>query len=142
MPTYAREDNFRVTVQVTGGPGAFGTTGVIFDTLSGGNVESEPTKYRPGGMGKQIILGNPKEISDITVGVIYDDFLHAAVKPLTNVTGRARMTIRVDQLDAEKNTKGSGITYTGVLTGIQPPEHDSEGNNAARLELTMAVDEP
>lgn len=142
MPTYAREDNFRVTVQVAGGPGAFGTTGVVFDTLAGGEVESEPTKYRPGGMGKQLTLGGPKSVSDITVGVIYDDLLHSSVSPLVSLTGKARMTVRFEQLDAEKQPKGNGITYTGVLIGVSRPDHDSEGSDVARLELTMGVDEP
>lgn len=137
-----REDNFRVTVSVTW-RGERRDLGV-FDTKEGGNMTADDSKYRRGGMGPSRAVGGPPEAENVTVSRDWDltrDKQH--LKWLMGAVGSARMEVKQTFLDEGGLAGGSPedlLVQTGVLTGVNPPAHDSNSSNVAMLELTMATD--
>ena len=65
-PSPTREDTWLVTVAVDGRDLG------VFDTVSGGEIDSEEAKYRPGGMAAEICLGGLRTIGNVTVGRYLD----------------------------------------------------------------------
>jgi hypothetical protein len=131
----AREDQRRVTVSVDG----VGSLGV-FDSKTGGNADSEETKYRPGGMATEISLGGPQTMENVTVGRLFDLFRDLPVLPqLFAARGKASVTITDQPLDADGNAFGKPVVYHGKLKAVQMPDHDSNSNDAAKLELECSI---
>ena len=64
-----REDTWQVNVQVQdmddpdGGMRDLG----IWDKMTGGDLDSTDTQYRPGGMNPPIALGGPRNTTNVTV---------------------------------------------------------------------------
>jgi hypothetical protein len=135
MPITSREDQYAVTVQVDAV--SLGT----FDKLSGGELDSEETKYRPGGMGAEVSLGGPKTVTNITVSRIYSlDADHSTnLSTLKASVGKGVATVTKQPLDADGNTYGSPIVYTGVLKNVKLPDHDSGSNDPGMLELEIST---
>lgn len=128
----ARVDQYDVTVAIDGK--ALGT----FDKLAGGEVDSEETSYKPGGMGARVSLGGSVNIGNVTVSVLYDlAAIHSQVHWLASRAGKADMVVTKQPLDADGNAYGRAIVYTGRLKQVKPPDHDSEASDAALLELEM-----
>ena len=127
-----RQDEYNVTVTVDGRD--LGT----FDKFTGGEIDSEELTYKPGAMGPRISLGGSVNIGNVTVSVLYRlETIHAAVHWLISRVGKAAVTITKQPLDVDGNAWGKPLTYQGKLKQINPPEHDSESNDAALLELEM-----
>jgi hypothetical protein len=135
VPIPSREDQYAVTVSVAGV--SLGT----FDKLSGGELDSEETKYRPGGMGAEVALGGPKTVSNVTVSRIYSlDGDHAAnLASLKAAIGKGAVTITKQPLDADGNAYGSPVVYNGILKNVKLPDHDSQSNDPGMLELEVST---
>jgi hypothetical protein len=128
------QNQYDVSVAVDG-VGQLGT----FDTLSGGEIDSDEQKYRPGGMQPSISLGGAAEMGNVTVSRNYElDRDHAIVKQLYAAAGRAAMTVSKQPLDSDGNIFGAPLVYQGKLKRVQAPEHDSNSSDPAMLELEMA----
>lgn len=128
-----RQDQYNVTVSVNGN--SYGT----WDKMSGGDIDSEETKYNPGAMGASISLGGRKTVSNVTVQRLYDlQRDHALMPGLIAMVGKANMVVSKQPLDADGNAFGAPIVYTGKLKMVQLPEHDSESNTAAMVSLEMS----
>jgi len=65
-----RRDTFRVTVEVRDPKGGIHKLGV-WDKRSGGEVDTDIYKYKPGGMAPQVSLGGSKTIGDLTISRLY-----------------------------------------------------------------------
>ena len=129
----SRQDQFNVTVVVDGRN--LGT----FDRKSGGEVDSEELKYRPGAMAQQISLGGFQNVGNVTVGRLFDLGRDLPDVPfLTHRAGKADMTIVVQHLDVDGNPFGKPYTYVGKMKQYTPPEHNSESNDAAMVEIEMS----
>mgnify|MGYP000981747695 CR=1 FL=1 len=132
----SREDQYNVTVRIEGlaNPN-LGT----FDTFSGGEVDSEETKYRPGGMAAQVSLGGSKSVGNVTVSRLYDlSRDHPIVAALIALAGRANMTVTKQPLNVDGSASGAPLVYTGKLKAVTPPDHNSESSDAAMIELEMS----
>lgn len=132
MP-YLREDTHLISVAVDG----VNTAGP-WSTFSGGEVDSEETKIRLGGMTPAVALGGPATPGNVTVGRPFDpgrDDVHA----LADKAGRASAIVTVQPLDANRNAFGRPRVYAGVLKQVTPPNADAGGNDAAMLELEISV---
>jgi hypothetical protein len=128
-----RQDQYNVTVSVNG------TNYGTFDKMTGGDVDSEETKYNPGAMGASISLGGRRTVTNVTVQRLYDlQRDHHLVPNLLAIAGKADMVVAKQPLDADGNAFGAPIVYTGKLKMVQLPEHDSESNSAAMLSLEMS----
>lgn len=129
----SREDQFNVTVTV--GELVLGT----FDKKSGGEIDSEELKYRPGAMGAQVSLGGFVNVGNVTVSRLFDlsrDLPN--VGALRAAVGRANVTAVVQHLDVDGNVFGKPYTYTGKLKQYTLPDHDSMSSDAAMFELEIS----
>ena len=109
-----------------------------WDKLTGGEVDSEELTFKPGAMGSRISLGGSVNLGNVTVSALYDlTRIHAVVHWLIGRVGKATVVITKQPLDVDGNAWGKPLTYRGKLKQINPPEHDSESNDAALVELEM-----
>lgn len=131
-----RQDQWSNTVTIDGRPLG------VWDTLSGGDVESEETKYKPGGMGPEITLGGSVTVNNVTLGRLLrglDDweFMHGL---MANRVGKARVTISRQPLDVDANPFGRPMVYRGVLQAINPGDTDSNSSDAHAWEITVSTE--
>jgi hypothetical protein len=130
-----RQDQYDVRVVVDG------TDLGTFDKLTGGEIDSEETTYKPGGMGARVSLGGSVNPGNVTVSVLYDlTRIHTIIHWLIGRVGKAKATISKQPLDVDGNAFGTAITYPARLKQVNPPEVDSESSDAALLELEFTVD--
>jgi hypothetical protein len=124
--------NTRVTAQV----GSISLGVCAFK--SGGQVEADETKYRPGGMQPQASLGGPVSVENVTIRRLFDPAMRGLFHTLAGLAGKASMTVTSQPLDADGNPQGAPQVYRGILTRVTPPASDANANDAAELELEMS----
>jgi len=130
-----RQDQYDVRVSVDG------TDLGTFDTLTGGEVDSEETTYKLGGMGPRVSLGGSVNPGNVTVAVLYDlQRIHTLVHWLIQRVGKASAVVSKQPLDVDGNAFGRPISYPARLKQVNPPEVDSNSSDAAVLELEFTVD--
>lgn len=126
-----RQDTHAITVIVDGR-----NTGT-WAKMSGGDIDSEETTYKPGAMAPQVSLGGSQTTSNVTVERGYDplvDDLHA----LAAGVGESDVTVIAQPLDAKRNAFGRARVYEGTLKALSMPEADAEGgSNAAMYSLEV-----
>lgn len=131
----SRQDQYAVTFNVDGRDLG------VWDKLSGGEVDSEETKYKPGGMGSQITLGGSVEVGAVTLSRLYvlarDHEGATGIHWLLSRVGKGRCTVNRQPLDADGNVYGRPVVYTGTLKTVTPPEIDSESSDAALIECEI-----
>jgi len=111
----------------------------VWDKKTGGSVDSEDYKYKPGGMAAQVSLGGTRNIEDVTLTRLYrHERDHLRFQNLINWTGRAECIVSQFILDVDGNVFGSPIVWRGKLKTTTPPEHDSESNDPAFIELVIS----
>lgn len=129
-----RQDQHLITVTVDGH-----NLGV-FDKAPGLEADSAETKYKPGGMGPEIVLGGSQTVSNITVSRLYDiQRDHELAKSLLPRRGKAPMSVSWQPLDPDGNPFGKPLVSQGRLKKVKFPDMDSEGTGAAMLELEMST---
>lgn len=110
-----------------------------FDSFDGGEVDSEETKYFPGGMAQQISLGGRKTVGNVTVGRLYDLTRdHVDMGTLLGLVGRASVTVTKTSLDVDGAAQPQPLVYEGKLKSVTPPGHDSESSDAATWEMEIS----
>jgi hypothetical protein len=133
----SRQDQYNVTVTVSYGGTAkdLGT----FDSFSGGEIDSEETKFWPGGLGQQISLGGRRTVNNVTVGRLYDlSRDHPNMGWLAGGIGKADVTVTKTSITVDGVASGRPLVYRGKLKQLTPPEHDSESSDAAMYELEIS----
>jgi hypothetical protein len=130
----SRMDQYAVAVEIDGKDEG------IWDKQSGGGVDSEETKYKPGGMAKEVSLGGSTNIENVTVSRLYVlDRDHLRVKAWMSRVGRATVKVSKQPLDVDGNVFGDPIVYTGKLKRCTPPEVDSESSDAGLVEIEVST---
>lgn len=133
----SREDQYNVTVTVKYG-GTEKDLGT-FDKMGGGEVDSEETKFPPGGMAEEISLGGRKTVGNVTVSRLYDlSRDHGEMGWLIGGVGKADVTVTKTHLDSDGNAWDQPLVYQGKLKAISFPEPDSESSDAALFELEVS----
>jgi hypothetical protein len=108
----------------------------VWDKLSGGEIDSEETKYKPGGMGAPITLGGSVDVGTLTLSRLYMlSRDHDRIHWLIGRVGKASCTIARQPLDADGNAYGRPLVYTCTLKTVNPGEIDSESSDALLLEV-------
>lgn len=110
----------------------------VWDKLSGGEVDSEETRYKPGGMGAPITLGGSVEVGELTVSRLYvlaRD--HDRIHWLISRVGKGVATVARQPLDADGNAYGAPLVYAGTLKTVNPGEIDSESSDALLVECAV-----
>lgn len=130
-----RQDQWNNTVTIDGTPLG------VWDTLGGGDVDAEETKYRPGGMQPQISLGGANTVSNVSLARLLSredwDFMHNL---MARRVGKAKVTVARQPLDVDGNPMGRPLVYTGKLQNVNPGDTDSESSDAQRWEITVSTD--
>lgn len=113
----------------------------VFDTIGGREVDSEETKYRPGGMGPQRSLGGQPTLGNVTLGRLYElarDYDLA--RWAQTRAGRGRVTVSEQPLDTDGNPYGRPSVYRGVLKTVTIPDKDSDSNDAAIWTIVVSTE--
>jgi hypothetical protein len=137
-----RQDTWQITLSVEHpqNPGSMINYGV-WDKKSGGEVDSEEKVYHPGGMVPPISLGGRKTPGNVTLSRNYRlGRDHDNVQQLFDAVGGSRVVVAQQPLDKQGNVYGRPIVYNGTLKRVTPPEHDSEGSDAAMIEVEITID--
>lgn len=113
-----------------------------FDKKSGGEVDSEEYKYKPGAMAESISLGGTKNVGNVTTSRLYRLVRdhQDLTQRLINGVGKARVRMAQQPLDIDGNAFGRPIVYNGTLKRFTPPEHDSESADPALYEIEITVE--
>ena len=134
-PAPTREDTWLVTLTLDGRDMG------VWDTVSGGEIDSEEAKYRPGGMSPEISLGGSTTIGNLTVGRYLDTARDwPLIKWLAGRVGKGRGVIGVTPLSTDGVRAGDPLTYGGTLKTVTRPDVDSTGTDAALVELEFTCD--
>lgn len=142
--TYLRQDQAAITIDIPDLP-AFTSQlhGTSWATLEGGDIESEDTKTRPGGMIPQVNLGGPTTRNDATISRPYTAELHPYLQPLEVLAGRSIVTIKFVILQASGSTfaghPGAVYSMGGVLKNVVRPNWDSNATGTAMLSLVIGM---
>jgi len=144
-----RQDTWMVGLQVENphDPGQFLEFG-IWDTRSGGEIDSDERLYYPGGMLPPYSLGGRPTPNQMTIARNYRigrDHMGTAgppgVQTLIDAVGVSRVIVTVFPMDRFKNQSSRAIVWTGTLKTVNLPEHNSESaSDPGMIELTITVD--
>lgn len=127
-----RQDTYSVSVSVDG------VNLGIWDKMTGGAVDSEEYKYKPGAMAPVVSLGGTKTVDNVVVSRLYRLARdHDRAQWLINRVGNARVVVSKQPLDTDGNVYGKPIIYRGTLKRCTFPEVDSESSNAGLIELEV-----
>lgn len=144
-----REDQAYISVRV-GGVNALDASDVAYTALntavpstgwtglSGGDLQADDVKTRPGKMSPEISLGGPQTRGDATVTIQYSTALDAILQTLETQGGKRSMAVSWNVLDADGNANGPTNTITGVLKNVTRPNFDANNTAATFLTLTMS----
>lgn len=140
-PYPTRQDTHVISFTVDRGPGVGKKDYGTWDTKSGGEIDSEENKYKPGGMEKEFSLGGTKTFGNVTIGRYFDyNRDDATLAWLLASVGSGRGSVGIQMLDAYGAPQGSQLTYGGTIKTVTPPELDSTSNDAAIVEVEVTVD--
>lgn len=132
----SRVDQYDIHVKV--GNQDLGT----FDKMSGGAIDSEEQKYKPGGMSQQISLGGSKTIENVTVQRLYRLERDLPLVPfLKDHVGKESVHVVKQSLDVDGHPVGNPITYEGIFKKLTLPDPDSESSAAALLQIEVSTGE-
>jgi hypothetical protein len=137
-----RQDTHRIHVKIAdpAKPEAMIDYGV-WDKFSGGEVDSDETKYNPGGMAPPVSLGGRRTVGNVTISRLYRLYRdHSHLNTLLASAGKSKAVIQRQPLDIQGNVFGNPLVYNGTLKRVAPPDLDSEQSGAALLELEFTVD--
>lgn len=124
-----RKDQFQVTVKVDG----IGELG-IFDSMTGGEVDSDEQKYRPGAMQSPVSLGGAVTMGNVVCERLCDpDRDWPNMHALMAAAGNAGIEARKQPMDTNKVPFGRPLVYSGKIKTVTPPEHDSTSSDPATL---------
>lgn len=127
--------DYQVDVRIAGED--YGT----WDSMVGGAVDSTARIFKPGGRKKAKNLGGTQEVSELTLGTLYEEFEHTRLVPLMNMAGKAEVKCVKTFITPDGATIGDPISYVGTLKTVTPPDHDSESDDAGMLTIVVTVAE-
>ena len=134
-----RADTWFVTVTLNGQALGEGIN-AAWDVKEGGDVDSAELTYKPGGMADPISLGGSRNVNNVTLRRGYRLARdHAHSQRLINQAGRGKIVITQQPLDRDGVAYGVPITYKGILKRVKFPDHDSNSNDAALVEIEVTI---
>lgn len=140
MPSL-RSDQAAIHVSVFDSTGKSVLDTNVWASMDGGDLTTQDTKTRPGGMGAEENLGGPNTRSDCMVERQYtNDVIHPLIRTLEQLCGNAGAKITWTPLDGDGNKNGDTLGITGKLKGVKPPKWDANAQGAQFLTLTFGCD--
>lgn len=136
-----RQDTHQISVSIADPVSGAMVPYGIWDKWSGGEVDSDETKYNPGGMAPPVSLGGRRTTGNVTISRLYRLYRdHAKMQKLIDSAGRSKAIIQRQPLDLQGHVFGNPIVYNATLKRVTPPDLDSEQSGAALLELEFTID--
>lgn len=129
-----RQDQWSNTVTIDGRPMG------VWDTLSGGESDSEETKYKPGGMQPEVSLGGSRSIGNLTLARLLGREDWDFMRGLMNKTGVVGCIVSRQPLDGDGNPWGRPLTYRGTLKTVTPGDTDSNSSDAQTWEIVVSTE--
>ena len=130
----SRQDQYAVSMTIDNAP-----TGT-WAKLTGGAVTSESTKHRPGAMAEAQSLGGPRSTENVVLSRNYKHARdHVGIVGLLEKVGKGQAVAVKQPLDIDGNAFGDPVIYRGTVIRVTPPDADSEGTDAAMLEVEIEV---
>lgn len=119
----------------------------VWDKFSGGDIDSDDTKYRAGGRAPEESLGGTRTVSNVTLSRLFRierDF--GELQRLIDGAGSVDVQITRAYLNpatAAVNSPAYGnVVYLGKLKAVKQPEHDSNSSDASMVEIECSVGVP
>jgi hypothetical protein len=110
----------------------------VFDAKEGGEVDSDQSQYKPGGMNPPYSLGGSRTTGNLTFRRNYRlGRDHPASQRWIDWAGKANVRCVGVLLDHDGNAYGDPITYIGTLKRVTLPTHDSSSNDPSMLEIEI-----
>lgn len=134
--TYIRESSADIRVTINGV--AFGDS---WATYSGGGLEADSSKTRPGGMGREVSTGGLASRDDLEVTTQFTDIVAGWHAILESVVGSARVKVGVSWLGPDKLPTGQSFTRTGTLKAAVVPDADHMSSDVGMYSITVDCDE-
>ena len=114
----------------------------IWDTKTGGDLDSEERLYYPGGMMPAYSLGGrilPQQITLTRNYRIHRD--HFRAQSLLDCVGKSSIQISMFPMDKYGNEHTPAIVWRGTLKTVVLPEHNSESSSdPAMISITCTID--
>lgn len=111
----------------------------IWDKLTGGDMDSNETKYKPGGGVTEVSLGGTRMVTDVVLTRLYVlERDHVSAHALLNRVGRGTGVATKQPTDVDGNIFGRPLVYAGRLKTVNFPDADSMGNAAALIVVTIS----
>ena len=130
-----RQDQYAITLHVGGNSYGFR------DKKTGGELDSEESKYYAGAMSNPLSLGGRRTPGNITLQRLFGPQDAQWLDKLYDAVGRQKATVTQRPLDKDGNGWGKGpITWNGTLKRVSAPDVDSEGTGASLIEVEVTVD--
>jgi hypothetical protein len=131
------KNNFRWSVTIGG------ENWGVWDTKTGGEVDTDiADPYKPGGMGPPIAMGGSVKTGNLVLNrlvTLQDDWRR--LQKLINAAGKKKAVAKGIILDDDGNAYDvNPLTYNGILKRVTPPEHDSNSNDPALIEIEISID--
>lgn len=113
---------------------------ILFSTRSGGNLDSQESKFMPGAMQPERALGGTQTVENVTLSGEYRPELHEDhIQYLKRKAGKGDATVTEQSLDADGNSFGRPQTWVGVLKAINTGDYDASSGDARLVELEIST---
>ena len=119
----------------------------VWDKFSGGDIDSDDTKYRAGGRAPEESLGGTRSVSNVTTSRLFRierDF--DLIQKLVDGAGSKDVQITRAYLDPTSTPVNSpamgNVVYIGKLKAFKQPDHDSNSSDASLYEIECSVGIP
>ena len=143
---YASEQQWQAVLTFTDATGTVWT--VTFDKYSGGDATSSNTKYRPSGMGDEVIVAALPVYSEIMLSKGFNNNNdknnnyggdYGLQQAIRNCAGLAPGYVTIVPLTSNGVVWGSGRTYYGVVSEIADGPTDSESGTIRQWNAKFTV---
>ena len=111
-----------------------------FDRKEGGQTSTGANKHRPGGALHNVVVPGLPNTDDLTISRGYDpvrDGRH--VRWLRNRVVRVQVAVWRTGTNLRPLVGERPDVYIGYITQVSPPDYDSDSEDIASFELTIAV---
>jgi hypothetical protein len=114
----------------------------VWDKMTGGEFDSEETKYRSGAMGNQISLGGPTMTGNVTLSRLFDRTRDAQglLHWLFSQVGKGTAVVTKTPLDRDGNAFGQPLVYQGTLKTVTPGDVDSNSSDADVYDIVISTE--
>lgn len=133
---YLREDMADIRVSLNGTP-LFGS----WATASGGALESDDQKTRPGGMGHEVSVGGHASRGDITATTQLTDHVVNAHDGLERQVGNGSVKVSWTFLGRDRIPTGKSHTRVGTLKAAKLPDATSGSSAQGMYEIIVSCNE-